>query len=181
MSSERCRKGEHNCFESAASRRERALSANLAQGLYPDFMKLNPKLNEFVAASILEKLRLKGLAAPLHLYKGRYLPSDVLADMVLKPKKKKVTDRYYFGYVPPPNRPRISAEFRRYLQQFSERHRAEESDMCYSYAMKKVRRLAAESAGQHLSLPQTLAEVVRAQEEPGFGVKRLRRPHTAVI
>ena len=53
--------------------------------------------------------------------------------MVLKPKKKKVTDRYYFGYVPPPNRPRISTEFRRYLQRFSERHRTEESDLCYSH------------------------------------------------
>ena len=46
--------------------------------------------------------------------------------------------------------------------------------------MKRVRKLAGQNA-DHLTLPQTLAEVVRAQEEPGFGVKRLRRPHTAII
>ena len=47
------------------------------QDTYPVYELLQMK--EFVAATILEKLRLRGLAAPLHLYKGQHLPAVVLA------------------------------------------------------------------------------------------------------
>ncbi|XP_037078242.1 uncharacterized protein LOC119099230 isoform X4 [Pollicipes pollicipes] len=99
--------------------------------------------------------------------------------MVLKPKKKRVTDRYYFGYVPPPNRQRVSTAFRRYLQQFLERHKAAESDFCYLHALEKVRRIS-EMSDNDTPLPNSLAEVVRAQEEPGFGMRQLHRPQSVV-
>lgn len=177
LSRERCRPGAHNCFDVPSRRRGRALTAR-PSGQYPEFMRLNVRMNEFVAASIIEKLRLKGLAAPLHSYDGRQLPSSLLAEMVIKPKKKRVTDRYYFGYVPPPTKQRVSTAFRRYLQQFMERHKAAESDLCFSHALEKVR-LLSELSGNESSLPDILAQVIRAEEEPGFGTRQLRRPQSA--